>query len=174
MICSDTKVCVATDTPFESLVKELLPEQYIVLSDDGVLDIDNCNALAGHGVDISVPNVRANGYEGAYQVGRNQYSKNPLALVTREEDVQWSKFVFWIVSSLFHAEDGNISQVNAQEMPVVNVFGAPFTDMFRNAVGAVGNYGEIYTRNIGNSLRRSSLNLVNEDLKGPQHYPYIL
>jgi phosphatidylethanolamine-binding protein (PEBP) family uncharacterized protein len=76
----------------------------------------DCNVIAGGVVDVSLTSVRNTGYSGPYQTGSSRYSKDPLALVTRDEDVQWSRFVYWIVSAIFHAKEQGITQATASRV----------------------------------------------------------
>lgn len=48
-----------------------------------------------------------------------------------------------VVHSLFVAEQHNIIQATAHLFPQTTVFGEEYKDIFRSAVAAVGNYGEI-------------------------------
>lgn len=175
--CQDLKICVSRGTTFEELLSSLFPERFIVPRQNSELTLagltnGECNVIAGGVVDVSVTSVKGADYDGPYETSENRYSKDPLALVTRQDDVQWSSFVWWVVSAIFFAEENDITQQTAMEqMPQVGLFGPLFYDMFRNAVAAVGSYGEIYAREAENDVPRGGLNLVNELLSGPQHYP---
>jgi hypothetical protein len=167
---------VNAGTTFESVVKTLFPERFIVLRQSSELTVGGlvtgeCNVIAGGVTDVSLTNIRSAGYTGSYRTGSSRYSKDPLAVVTRQDDPLWSKFVYWIVASIFYAEEAGISQGNASRMPVVSLFGSLYSNMLINAVGAVGNYGEIYSRTAENDVPRGGLNEINELLSGPQHYP---
>lgn len=91
------------------------------------------------------------------------------ALAVRQSDAQWSSFVYWVVACTIYAEVENILQAN--EMPMTNVFGARYRRMFRDAILAAGNYGEMYHRNLESLVPRSGLNLLNVDPVGPQIFP---
>jgi len=108
---------------------------------------------------------------GAYQTGKNRFSKDPLALVTWQDDPLWSKFVFWIVGCIFYAEEQNITQPEADLLPTVSLFGPLFLDMFPLAIGAVGNYGEIYRGHAQPDVPRGGLNELNYPWNGPQQFP---
>lgn len=93
-------------------------------------------------------------------------SKEPLAPVTRHGDDEWTDIVSWTVNALIAAEEYGVTQENAQEMasaagdnPEVNrllgaegaygeMLGLP-NDWAVKAIGAVGNYGEVFDRYIG-------------------------
>jgi general L-amino acid transport system substrate-binding protein len=96
-------------------------------------------------------------------------SKEPLAPVVPLGDDQWFNIVKWVVFATIQAEELGITSENVQEMaettedPVVQrLFGQtpegadPFdaglgleSDWVVTMIAAVGNYGEIYERNLG-------------------------
>jgi general L-amino acid transport system substrate-binding protein len=91
-------------------------------------------------------------------------SKEPLAPAVRHGDDQWFDIVKWTVYALIEAEELGVTQANAEEMlksenPAIRrLLGAsgdhgPFMGLDRrwayNAIRAVGNYGEIFERNLG-------------------------
>lgn len=96
-----------------------------------------------------------------------------LALVTREDDPQWSDFVFWVVSATIIAEERFIVQSMHGDMEEAKVFGPSFRSMLRQVIQAVGNYGEIYDRSIGRLVPRQGRNLLNADPSGPQHFSFF-
>lgn len=174
--CRDILICVNQGTTFESRVKTLFPERFVVPQPSGQSTVEglvngDCNVIAGGVVDVSLTNVRNAGYDGLFQTGNNRFSKDPLALVTRQDDSDWSYFVYWVVAATFHAEEEGITQATASEMPRVTLFGLEYADMFRDSIGAVGNYGEIYERQAQVDVPRGGLNKLNELLIGSQHYP---
>lgn len=76
-------------------------------------------------------------------------------MVTRQDDQQWSDFVQIVVMSIFYAEEHHIDQPHANSMPNVNRFGAGFKRIMKDAVFAVGNYGEVYERLVEPYLPRA-------------------
>jgi len=93
------------------------------------------------------------------------------ALATSQNDEQWSAFVYWVVSCTFYAEEKGITKSRQNQMPIVESFGSDFSRMFRDAILAVGNYGEMYSRNVENVIPRNGRNMLNFDPVGPQHFP---
>ena len=78
--------------------------------------------------------------------------------------MQWSSFVQLVVAALFYAEERDITQSTANEMPVVNMFGTMFKRMLRDAIFAVGNYAEVYERSMQAFLPRNHTpNMLNTD-----------
>ena len=92
-------------------------------------------------------------------------SKEPLGPLVRRGDDEWFSIVKWVVYGLIEAEEAGITQANADKLkaestdPVVQRLLGKSDDMGKllgldrdwllRAVKAVGNYGEIYERNVG-------------------------
>ncbi|CAB9517475.1 extracellular solute-binding protein [Seminavis robusta] len=81
-----------------------------------------------------------------------------LCLATRQDDPQWSSFVYWTAQSIVYAEEHGITQLSSSNMPLTNLFGADLTRMFRDAVHAVGNFAQVYARNLEPRLPRGGRN----------------
>lgn len=175
--CQDLLICVNEGTTFADIAADLFPESFIVVKQDGDLVVEglasgDCNAIAGGIIDVSLSNVRdSGGYDGDYETGSNRFSKDPLALVTRQDDPQWSDFAYWTVGAIFYAEENGITAESSNKMPIVNLFGRKYARFMRDIIAAVGNYGEIYERNVEAEVPRGGLVLVNSNPTGPQHYP---
>jgi general L-amino acid transport system substrate-binding protein len=91
-------------------------------------------------------------------------SKEPLGPVTSNNDSAWFDTVKWVTYALIEAEElgitqGNVDQKKASEDPTVRRFlgvegslgedmGLP-NDFAYRVVKSVGNYGEVYERNLG-------------------------
>lgn len=91
-------------------------------------------------------------------------SKEPLGPVVRQGDEQWFDVVKWVHFGLLNAEELGITQNNVEEMlnsenpeirrllGVDGTFGQDVgltNDWMVNVIKAVGNYGEIFDRNVG-------------------------
>lgn len=93
-------------------------------------------------------------------------SKEPLAPATRQGDDQWSDVIFWVLNATIAAEELGITQANVDQLaakpgdnPEMNRLlgtegnlGAMLgleKDWAVKAIRAVGNYGEIFDRNVG-------------------------
>jgi len=175
-VCKDLRICVNDGTTTIARTRELFPEEFIVPMPSGEESLGGlasgvCNAVAGGSHDIAINSVASAGYVGDYEIGKNRYSKDPLAMVTRQDDAIWSDFVYWVLQSTFYAEELNITLARAKEMPSTNLFGPLYRDMFKDAVQAVGNYGEIYSRNVETIVPRNGLNLLNSG-NSPQVYAF--
>ena len=91
-------------------------------------------------------------------------SKEPLGPVVRQDDAQWFNIVKWVNYALLDAEEMGVSSktideaLNSQKPEVKRLvgtegdFGKPLglTNAWAaNAIRTVGNYGEIFDRNVG-------------------------
>ncbi|WP_419900348.1 amino acid ABC transporter substrate-binding protein [Roseomonas sp. USHLN139] len=100
----------------------------------------------------------------AYMVLAETISKEPLGPFTRNGDDQWSNIVAWLHYGLVEAEEAGVTAANAEAEakganPVAQrllgssgEFGSRLglsNDWMLQAVKAVGNYGEIFERNVG-------------------------
>jgi general L-amino acid transport system substrate-binding protein len=92
-------------------------------------------------------------------------SKEPLGPLVRRGDDEWQAIVRWVIYGLIEAEENGITQANVDKLkaestdPVVSRLLGKGEDMGKllglerdwlvRAVKTVGNYGEIYERNVG-------------------------
>jgi len=156
------------------VVRGLLPEENFIevraATQDEYLDYflegTLCNVIASDQPVVSKLVVDRKGSHGLHEVGTRLYSKEPLAIVTRNDDPEWVDFVNWILQSLIEAEKRGITQKTAHGMHTTDVFGEKYKDMFVNAIGAVGNYGEIYSRHMEKVIPRQGLNLISTGTSG--------
>jgi len=105
-------------------------------------------------------------------------SKEPLGPVTMNNDSQWYDVVKWVTFGLIQAEESGITQANVEEIAqstenqdiklLLGVEGSLGSELglengfMMNVIRAVGNYGEIYERNIGDDIPRGLNNLWSD------------
>ena len=118
----------------------------------------DASALAG-AVATAAPNPAD------YMVLSETISKEPLGPFTRNGDEAWSNFIAWVHYGLIEAEELGVTAANADEqaksgqnpatqrlLGTTGEFGQRFSldnKWMLNAIKAVGNYGEIFDRNVG-------------------------
>src|SRR5690242_14723528 len=118
----------------------------------------DASALAG-AVATAAPNPAD------YLVLSETISKEPLGPFTRNGDDQWSNIVAWVHYGLIEAEEAGVTAASADEQakssdnPVVQRLLGKTGDFgsllgldnkwMLNALKAVGNYGEVFDRNVG-------------------------
>ncbi|MBO6639554.1 MAG: amino acid ABC transporter substrate-binding protein [Roseitalea sp.] len=101
---------------------------------------------------------------GAHKVLPEIISKEPLGPVVRQGDDQWFNIVKWVHNATLNAEELGVTMANVEEMkesenPSIRrllgtegEFGADIgldNDWAAKAIAAIGNYGEIFDRNVG-------------------------
>jgi general L-amino acid transport system substrate-binding protein len=100
----------------------------------------------------------------AHKVLPEIISKEPLGPVVRQGDDQWFNIVKWVHAATVNAEELGVTMDNVEEMessdnPAIKrllgtegEFGTAIgldNDWAAKAISAVGNYGEIFARNVG-------------------------
>jgi hypothetical protein len=174
-ICSTLRICVTSNTTNYDVVSKVFPEAIPEVGPSSGRSsaqryaADECNVIAGGLSEVSWANDLVAGRDTKFEIfSRPGNTSEPLALVTRQDDPQWSDFVHWIVTATFYAEENGITKANASLMPTVNLFGPTYAQMLPRAIEAVGSYAEIYERNIGGRFNRTGLNrLYNLNYSSP-------
>ena len=185
-------ICVQTGTRLERNLAghfENSGLDYVLLGDLSGPDLwdaffaSRCDALTGDSA-LLASLISERGDASDYAVLGKLISKEPLAPVVRDDDPEWKDAVNWVVQGLIAAEELGITSRNAEAMadspPNVEIallLGAPFEgeeralgfhsldgQFIRRAILAVGNYGEIYEREIGDVIPRAcTLNALATD-----------
>ena len=143
-----------------------------------------CDVLTADASDLAaVIAVRHDG--GDYKILPQIISKEPLAPAVRDYDSEWRDVVNWVVHGLIAAEEMGITQAHVAQLAanppnarVARLLGVSFwgdeiatlgfeaigAQFIQRAIAAVGNYGEIYARTIGDWIPRAcSLNALASD-----------
>lgn len=165
--CADLLICVIPGTTWMDKTKALFPRSNIVSIAEQSTSIQSlidgvCNVIEGEQYEAPEVIVRFYGYEGPYAMGTNSFSKDPLAIVTRDGDTEFADFVNWVLLSLLHAEEQNITMQTADAFTKTDLFGDGYENMFQDALAVVGNYGEIYSRHLEPIAPRLNVNKINK------------
>ena len=124
-----------------------------------------CDAFSTDGSGLAVMRASMND-PSAHVILPEVISKEPLSLVVRQGDDQWADIARWTLNLVIAAEEMGITSRNVREMrdkatnpEIRRMLGADRlqgleslglgTDWAVNVIEQVGNYGEIYARNIG-------------------------
>ncbi|CAB9497803.1 Putative amino-acid ABC transporter-binding protein YhdW [Seminavis robusta] len=124
--CRDLKICVVVNTTYIDALTKILEGGAIVPSTNdpsGVLAQDSfleenfllgkCNVLAGS---FNRMSKFLKTYDGEWKVGSKVFSRDPIALTTRDSDPQWSALASLVVNAFLIAESHNITKANAHLM----------------------------------------------------------
>ena len=167
-------VCFINASPPERTLYDALdphlkvPTAHFPFSERGEMEVammdGHCDAITG---DISwMANIRA-GFgrrRDGFAVLPDTITVDPLAPAFRGGDPQWAALVSWTVWALLQAEEHGVTRANVAAMrgsadPVARRLAgsAPWIgkalgigdDGFAHAIATVGNYGELYDRDVG-------------------------
>lgn len=138
----------------------------IVLDSSGeaadALFAGRCAALTSDTGQLAVARMRAPGGAAAYLILPERISKEPLGPVVRAGDDDWLTMVRWVLFALVGAEENGITRDNVlqrmREPAYQRMLSASSetgkalgvdADWAVRAVQSVGNYGEMFERNVG-------------------------
>lgn len=168
------KICYLTETNIELNLNAWMAREHISFvpfpfQEEGEMEAayltNNCAAITADATQLAYERIafRAKGRD--YEILPDVLAKDPLASATRSDDAAWSAIVTWVDTALLEAEESGITAANAKairgstsDLAIQRFLGAtpglgrPLglddTWAFRT-IEAVGNYGEIYARDLG-------------------------
>lgn len=168
------KVCFIDDTTIAANLKlyavrekvNLLPFPF---EEEGEMEAAmytaNCAAMTTDITQIANTRARFGARKNEFDVLPDVISKDPLAVAYRAGDERWAAVVNWTVAALLQAEESGVTAANVEQVrnettdPAVELYfnksssmGASLgldPDWAVRAVQAVGNYGELYERDLG-------------------------
>jgi general L-amino acid transport system substrate-binding protein len=123
-----------------------------------------CDVFTGDASGLNANRLSRASNPDDYVILPERISKEPLAPVVRHGDEEWSDIVRWVVYALFEAEEKGITSKNVDEMlksddpNIKRILGVTpgagkslglDEKWAYNAIKLVGNYGEIFDRNLG-------------------------
>jgi general L-amino acid transport system substrate-binding protein len=123
-----------------------------------------CDVMTGDGSALAAQRVGRASNPDDYMILPERISKEPLAPVVRHGDDQWHDIVDWVVYALIQGEESGITTANVDDMlksddPGIKRMLGVTPGMGKalgldenwayNEIKMVGNYGEIFDRNIG-------------------------
>jgi general L-amino acid transport system substrate-binding protein len=140
-------------------------EPVIVDNAAGVADAlfaGRCAAYSSDSAQLAAARLRAPGGPSAYTILPERISKEPLGPAVRAGDDDWLVLVRWVLFTLISAEEMGVTQNNVlarlrepemQQLVEVGTdaskgFGIP-TGAGVRLIQSVGNYGEMFERNLG-------------------------
>lgn len=172
-VCRDVVVCSHEGSSNNEVIQTHLDGSGIVLvkySDELFQGLSGglCNVVVGEVPMLSEKRAREAGYTGPYVLGNMVHSLEPLALASRGDDPQWADFCDAVLQSLFTAEMENIAAENSTRFPQTRLFGGDHQNMFRDAIAAGGNWGQLYERHYSESVTRRGANLPYRPGSTPQ------
>jgi hypothetical protein len=116
--CANIRICSCIGTTWYDKTKNLFPASNTVVTENQHESIKHliegkCNVIQGEQYEAPESVVRGYGYEGPYAQGVNSFTKEPLAMVTRDGDPEFADFAELVLQSLLHAEAQNVTMMTA-------------------------------------------------------------
>ena len=124
-----------------------------------------CNAIAAEAITLNPTRLRLLGlFQGInFTLGENTFSRDPLALTTRDGDPDWSDLVNSVIKILYTGEALNLTAENVEDR-MLEYEGKLDEDLLARVVRVIslqGHYGELYTRKVSFVVERQGANLLN-------------
>lgn len=172
---SGKPICVSTDAAFltgirtyfrnRNLTLKAVIKERRALAEDAFF-AGECDAMTADASELAEAVIGKAPQADDYVILSQQITKEPLAPLLRKDDAQFLDAVRWAIFALINAEElgiraDNADKMRASEDPDVKLFFAPapqntpgLSPNWTSAiVKAVGNYGEIFDRNLGAKAR---------------------
>jgi general L-amino acid transport system substrate-binding protein len=172
---SGKKVCFIVDSEMEYEVAAYMEREKIKwipfpFSEEGEMEAalltDNCAAISADLTQLSYEKIGFRKLAQNFEILPDVVAKEPLATAYRVDDPQWAAIVNWTVEALIQAEESGVTQSNmpamrkSDDMAVQRLLGTQkgygqflaLDDAWAaRIVEAVGNYGELFERDLGKS-----------------------
>ncbi|MBW8638770.1 amino acid ABC transporter substrate-binding protein [Hoeflea sp. WL0058] len=169
---SGASVCSATGTTTELNVADFfrlhdMPYELVAFEKNDEVtqayDADRCDVYTTDASGLAANRQKLTDPQ-AHVILPEIISKEPLGPVVRQGDDQWLNIAKWVLNALINAEELGVTQANVDEMKssenpairrllgVEGAFGEDIglgDDWAYNVIRHVGNYGEIFNRNVG-------------------------
>lgn len=157
--CADLHICVEPNTTSHEYIKTRWSQEFyqtgLYLD---MLENNTCNVLAAERMQIDKILTSRNMDEQEYLsqkyvIGNKTFTTDPLAVVTRNNDRQWSDIINWVIEAIIYGERHGLLKDKSlckHEAPTSKV---PSNLQYLNSVYCVGNYEEIvYNNQVSNVM----------------------
>jgi general L-amino acid transport system substrate-binding protein len=170
---SGQKVCFLAETQIESALRAWFERQNLTFlpfpfQEEGEMEAafvsGNCGALAGDLTRLAATRIAFGPLASRYALLPEQISQDPLAAASPSGDPAFANIVRWTIEVLLSAEQSGLTQAtistaSASSDPTIQILtgrtheiGARLSldnTWATRVIAAVGNYGEIYDRDLG-------------------------
>ena len=118
---------------------------------DDAYGVQRCHAITGEMTTLARLRLQPGVNRLASRILPEPLAAFPIVAATGTDDGRWSAIVAWTVHTLVSAERPETSWYpgGAGAMPIAAPELGLDKDWQRNVIGAVGNYGDIFERNLG-------------------------
>ena len=166
-VCSSLRICVAIfSTPYLA-VKPAFPPEFIEEVNTVEEQVENlisgvCNVMAS---DRSI--ILGLAFRGfipvGHKLGDKVHAKEPLAIVTRKNDREFSDVINWVVHALYYGEEQGLVKDVSLCQTYKNLPSSASDLDFLNACYCVGNYAEVVFSGVSQGR---GMNQINDGTNG--------
>ncbi|MEM6987409.1 MAG: amino acid ABC transporter substrate-binding protein [Pseudomonadota bacterium] len=167
-------ICVEAGTTIERIAANYLSTlgvEHTMVSYESAAELraayvaNRCDAFAGWGPNLAVLRATEIDNPDAHVILSDQLSSEPISAAMRQGDEEFVDVVNWMLAAMLIAEEEGVTMANVNEMAdnppnpkVARLLGAEpgmgerlgLRDTWaREMIAAVGNFGEVYDRNLG-------------------------
>ena len=170
---ANKKTCFLVGTEIEYGLDAFMKRQAIKwlpfpFSEEGEMEAAlvtrNCAAVSADVSQLAYERIAFRGVARDFEILPEVIAKDPLAITYRTDDMQWGAIMNWVVNGLVQAEESGVTQTNVAAMQgsddpaIQRLLGSHrgygqylgLEDAWAaHMIGAVGNYGEIFERDLG-------------------------
>jgi general L-amino acid transport system substrate-binding protein len=167
------KICFLIGTEIEWQIEAYMKRQSIPFipgpfSEEGEMEVafvtGHCSAVTADISQLAYERIAFKNMAPKFLILPDMVAKDPLAPAVRADDPQWAVVVDWVMNALIEAEEYGVTKANAAQLAagddemVRRLLGAHKgyaqfiglkDDWVLNTVESVGNYGEIFERDLG-------------------------
>ena len=168
--CSSLSICALSGTTHHDYLARNFPPDFF--SAHATLSFEDQNALMSNGTCNVVTHDRtillnfasANNANKDFNVGEKLMTKEPLAIVSRKGDREFSDVINWIVQALYFGEEQGLKKDESLCQNYPSLISTASELNYLNAVYCVGNYGEIVFS--GDTQVNRGMNQINNGESG--------
>lgn len=161
--CANLSICVEPNTRSQEFIaSRYSPDFYQTGLFLDMLENKTCNVLAAERLQILKLLHKDNSIRNTeYEIGNITYTNEPLAIVTRNNDMVFSDIVNWVIQGLVFGQRHGVSKDESLcSIDSATATTTPSKMSFLNMLYCVGNYDEvIFTQDDG--VLRSEINTIN-------------
>jgi general L-amino acid transport system substrate-binding protein len=167
------KICFLGGTEIQVQIEGYMAREKIKwlpfpFSEEGEMEAafmtSNCAAITADTSQLAYERIAFKGMARNFAILPDVIAKDPLSPAYRRDDPQWALIVNWVVEALIQAEESGVTQANVAAMQksddpiIMRLLGTQhgygqylgLDDAWAaNVIGAVGNYGEMFERDLG-------------------------
>eukprot|EP00580_Thalassiosira_gravida_P000742 CAMPEP_0201599198 /NCGR_PEP_ID=MMETSP0492-20130828/752_1 /ASSEMBLY_ACC=CAM_ASM_000837 /TAXON_ID=420259 /ORGANISM="Thalassiosira gravida, Strain GMp14c1" /LENGTH=875 /DNA_ID=CAMNT_0048061747 /DNA_START=60 /DNA_END=2687 /DNA_ORIENTATION=- len=171
--CASLLICASEGSTSLDFVQSSFPYNFIVVGDSNQENEKRrsngtCNVIADDRsflLDRVTPGNETtnNGDANVVIVGDKFFTKEPLAIVTRNNDREFSDIINWVLHALFYGEEQGLTKKPSLCQNYTNLTSHSASDLkFMNAVYCMGNYGKLFVEDENNR----GMNRINNGTTG--------